>query len=76
MNEAVLLFSARIEVLENYFLFMEVAMRKIIKNVVFVGLMSATVLGGAMSAFAMETEGWSDDCLFLEIKKGDFKICL
>ncbi|RWA51585.1 hypothetical protein AU476_21645 [Cupriavidus sp. UYMSc13B] len=62
--------------LENYFRLMEVAMRKIIKNVVFVGLMSATVLGGAMSAFATETVGWSDDCLFLEIGKGDFKICL
>lgn len=55
---------------------MEIAMRKIIKNVVFVGLMSATVLGGAMSAFATEMEGWSDDCWFLEIGKGDFKICL
>ncbi|MEX3816376.1 hypothetical protein AB3X96_40290 [Paraburkholderia sp. BR13439] len=51
-------------------------MRKKLKKVVFVGLMAATVLVGAMPAVAAEMDGWSDDCLFLEIGKGDWKICL
>lgn len=55
---------------------MEIAMRKRIKRLVFVGLMSATVLVGVMPTFAAEMEGWSDNCLFLEIGKGDFRICL
>ncbi|SPK77653.1 putative integral membrane protein (plasmid) [Cupriavidus taiwanensis] len=51
-------------------------MRKRIKKLAVVGLMTATVLVGAMPAFAAEMEGWSDNCLFLEIGKGDFRICL